>query len=189
MRYNPADTAKTRQKIVKGSARLLREEGLAVSVNDLMKTAGLTHGSFYLHFESKEKLTTEALKEISDGMLQDLRNLPNSDSGKLAYFERYLGRTHRDNPGRGCMMAALAPEISRAPRFRKVFTDHLKAMIGQIAEGFPWHNGRPARSEAIVTLSAMVGALVLARASNDVALSEEILDHVKDALGRPATGS
>ena len=114
MRYPVEETAAKHERIVKEASRLFRERGFEnVSVGEVMKAAGLTHGAFYAHFGSKEELQGAAVaygQKVSLGRAQ--RSKSNKKS-KGSFADRYLSRWHRDNPGDGCTMAALAQEVAR----------------------------------------------------------------------------
>jgi len=175
MRYPVEETAAKHERIVKEASRLFRERGFEnVSVAEVMKAAGLTHGAFYAHFASKEELQAAAVaygQEVSLGRLQ--RSKGKTTKGSFA--DRYLSRRHRDNPGDGCTMAALAQEVARS-------TPELKAAFEQGLENFLSAKGAD-RKEAIFWTAAMMGAVVLARAVQDQQLSDEILRSVRQKLG------
>src|SRR6516162_7068044 len=112
MRYPAEETAAKHERIVKEASRLFRERGFAnVSVSEVMKAAGLTHGAFYAHFRSKEELQAAA---VAYGIKVSLRRTQRSRKNRRSYADRYLSRWHRDNPGDGCTMAALAQEVARS---------------------------------------------------------------------------
>ena len=79
-------------------------------------------------------------------------------------------------------MAGLASEIRHEPLVREPFTERLKAVIQAVAAHFPWPSKRSARGDAIRMTASMVGAMILARAVNDEAFSEEILSEVRKGL-------
>ncbi len=175
MRYPAKETAAKHERIVKEASRLFRERGFdKVSVGEVMKAAGLTHGAFYAHFHSKEELQAAAVVygiEVSHQRMQR----SNSNKGKETYADRYLSRRHRDNPGDGCTMAALAQEVAHS-------TPALKAAFQQgFQEIIPAMGGE--RKEAIFQAAAMIGAVVLARAVKDPRLSDEILKSARQKLG------
>ena len=181
MRVTQAKAAESRDRIVAAAARLFRERGIdGVGIDAIMEAAGLTHGGFYRHFRSKDDLVAEAV-----GLVLPRGTAPEDDLA--GYAARYLSVAHRDDPGRGCVMAALGGDAARGGAgVRRRFAELVSA---QIARFLPWFGGsdRPdARARAIAGLSAMVGALVLARAVDDPALSEEILAAVRASLGEPA---
>jgi TetR/AcrR family transcriptional regulator, transcriptional repressor for nem operon len=175
MRYPVQETAAKHERIVKEASRLFRERGFEnVSVGEVMKAAGLTHGAFYAHFASKEELQAAAIaygQEVSLGRLQRSKKNPTKGS----FTDRYLSRQHRDNPGDGCTMAALAEEVARStPELKAAFEEGLENILS--AEGGD-------RKEAIVQVAAMLGGVVLARAVQDPRLSDEILRSVRQKLG------
>jgi len=176
MRYPAAETAEKHARILEEAARLFRERGFAgVSLAEIMKATGLTHGPFYNHFDSKEALMAESVAQASAQSIAGLDRATSDEAGKLAYVRGYLGPAHRDAPGAGCVIAALAPEIGREPRVRAAFTVHVKALLDKLLGHFPWPAKRAARGDAIRMLCTLSGAVALARAVDDEALSDEIL--------------
>jgi len=183
MRYPAAETAEKHARIVEHAARLFRERGFAgVSVGEIMKETGLTHGPFYNHFASKEALMIESLRHCADEAAQVATRQTPDAAGKHAYLASYLHPAHRDAPGAGCPIGALASDVGREPGLRGVFTEHLRGTYERLAAHFPWSSRRNARRDAIAALSALVGALVLSRAVDDEALSDEILEQTLAAL-------
>ena len=174
MRYPAKDTAARHERIVKEASRLFRERGFEnVTVAEVMKAAGLTHGAFYAHFDSKDELQAAAVAygiKVSHERLQ----LSTSKKGKESYADRYLSRRHRDNPGDGCTMAALAQEVARS-------TPELKAAFEGGFEEILSANGGD-RKEAIFQTAALLGGLVLARAVQNARLSDEILESVRQRV-------
>jgi TetR/AcrR family transcriptional repressor of nem operon len=175
MRYPAQETAARHERIVKEASRLFRERGFEnVTVSEVMKAAGLTHGAFYAHFDSKEELQAAAVvygQKVALGRMQR----SNDKKSKGSFVDRYLSRWHRDNPGDGCTMAALAQEVARStPELKAAFEQGLENILS--AEG-----GN--RKEAIFRAAAMMGGVVLARAVQDPRLSEEILKSVRQKLG------
>ena len=175
MRYPVEETAAKHERIVREASRLFRERGFEnVSVGEVMKAAGLTHGAFYAHFNSKEELQAAAVaygQKVSLGRLQ--RSKGNKSKG--SYADRYLSRRHRDNPGDGCTMAALAQEVARStPEVRAALEQGLQEILS--ARGGD-------RKEAIFREAAMIGGVVLARAVQDARFSDEILRSIRQKLG------
>ncbi|HEY4068361.1 MAG TPA: helix-turn-helix domain-containing protein [Burkholderiaceae bacterium] len=180
MRYPVAETAEKHTRILDQAAALFRRRGFSgVSVGEIMRATGLTHGPFYNHFASKEALVEEAIAHASERSLGDLDAACARPDGIRAYVQAYLSASHRDAPEAGCLMAALGPEIGREVGARTAFTRHLKAALARLEKHFPWRAKKTARQESIRLVAAMVGAIVLARAVDDEALSDEILREVR----------
>jgi len=184
MRYPAEQTAKKHEKILNEAARLFRERGFAgISVAEVMKAAGLTHGAFYAHFDSKEALAAEAVaRAFAQSDAQIDARVAGAKDPKKAFLDGYLSTAHRDRPGFGCAMAALGPESARDPVLRGAFTENIRRRIAGMAGRFRWKNRKPPRQNALHLLSAAVGALILARLVDDPALSEEFLEGVRDSL-------
>src|ERR1700761_7236777 len=111
MGYSAAATAKKHQHILDKSIRLFRQRGFsAVSVSQVMKAAGLTHGPFYNHFASKEALMSEALTREMELNTSQIASYPATEKGREKYVSEYLSRAHRDDCAGGCTVSALAAE-------------------------------------------------------------------------------
>src|SRR5713226_5467995 len=191
MGHSRADKNKTHKRIVKIAARRFREEGLAgVGIAELMKEAGLTVGGFYKHFNSRDDLVAEAVSSAF-GTWKRQKDATASGGPPLTYaklIDDYLNEAHRDDPGTGCAYSALAEEISRSDkRTRALASEQIRNDIQLIAGLLPGKNRRAARSRAILTFSALVGAMSLARAVSDQALSREILKTVAEVLKNSAS--
>jgi TetR/AcrR family transcriptional regulator, transcriptional repressor for nem operon len=172
MRYPAKETAAKHERIVKEASRLFRERGFEnVTVGEVMKAAGLTHGAFYAHFGSKQELEEAAVAYGPSLSAGRARSHGATKKGRQAYAERYLSLPHRDNPGDGCTMAALGQEIARStPELKAAFELGLEEILSA---------GGGDRKNAIFQTAALVGAVVLARAVQDVRLSDEILETVR----------
>lgn len=186
MRYSKEHKAETHARIVKKASVRLRERGAhGIGVADLMKEAGLTHGGFYAHFDSREALVVEAFDYAMDRAMARWRQ----KSEQLAPEERlphivnnYLSPQHRDNPGQGCAVPSLGAEIAReSAKTRKAFAAKLDEMIDMLAEQFP--DQSPAtRKQAMVALATMMGTIVMARVAGSSELSEELLAAGREAV-------
>ncbi len=176
MRYPAAETAEKHTRALQSASKLFRERGFdGASISEIMKATGLTHGSFYNHFDSKEDLLAEAFAHASDQAMALLENFPGSEEGKQAMFREYLSAEHRDNAGDGCIMAALATNFQTQPKTRAVVTHHVRSLIEKFGARFPWSSRRSKRKHAVNALVTMVGGLILARVVDDPELSDEIL--------------
>jgi len=188
--YSQAQKEKTHKRIVAIASKRFREKGLeGFGIAELMKEAGLTVGGFYKHFDSRDELVVEALNDAF-GVWQRQREAAESSGHPLSFeklIDDYVSDVHRKNPGAGCAFSALAPEIARSDkRTRALTSDQVKADLELIAGLLPGKDKRKARSRAILTFSALVGAMSLARAVSDEALSHEILKTVADLLKHPS---
>ena len=183
MGQTAAETAQKHEQILDESIKLFRERGFeGVSVGELMKAAGLTHGPFYNHFASKEALMAEGLTRDMQRATSSYDSYPATQQGLERYIGEYLSQEHRDSVASGCNVAALSSEIRQHQQIREPFTIQLKGLIQKLATHFPWRSRRSAKGEAIHMYSAMVGAMILSRAVNDEQFSLEILNEVKQRL-------
>lgn len=174
LRYPAKETAAKHDRIVKEASRLFRERGFEkVTVAEVMKAAGLTHGAFYAHFGSKQELQEAAIAYGQALSADRVRSHGATKKATRAYSNRYLSPRHRDNPGDGCTMAALAPEVARS-------TPELKAAFERGLEEILSASGK--RMEAIFQTAALLGGIMLARAVLDPQLSDEILRSVQQKL-------
>jgi len=180
MKVTREQAIQNRERIVDAAAQLFRERGFdGIGVADLMKQAGLTHGGFYGHFSSKEDLIAEASARALTRSLADLsraaERVPGDPLSGVANF--YLSRGHRDNPGAGCLLAALGPDVSRQGRaVRHTVTAYVRSACDLLATLMPGKSKAAKRQKAISTYATLVGAMVIARAVDDPALSQEVLD-------------
>jgi TetR/AcrR family transcriptional repressor of nem operon len=192
MRYSKEHKQETHAKIVKKAAVLLREKGAhGIGVADLMKEAGLTHGGFYAHFESREALVVEAFAYAMDRSTERWRKIAEQtppDKRLATIIASYLTPVHRDDPGHGCAVPALGAEIAReSPRTRKAFAAKLEQMVDMMTDQVAGVPRKAARKQAVATLATMMGTLVLARIAGNGEFSDEILDVGREAaLGRTA---
>jgi len=181
MGYSKSDKAETHTRIVSVAARRFRELGLeGIGVADVMKEAGVTVGGFYKHFDSRDELVVEALATA----FQDLDRWEEEHTDTLTkLLENYLSEGHRDAPGTGCALGALLGDMSRASRSAKaVYTARLKRSLAYSTSLVPPNGTSDRRARAILTISAMLGAINLSRAVSDPNLSREILQHTRDQL-------
>ena len=194
MRYSKEHKQETHARIVKKASVRLREKGAhGIGVADLMKEAGLTHGGFYAHFDSREALVMEAFGYAMDRSTERWRKLAEQtppDKRLATIVENYLTPLHRDDPGHGCAVPTLGAEIAReSPKTRKAFAAKLEQMIDMMADQVPDVPPKAARKQAMATLATMIGTLVLSRIAGTGEFSGEILGAGREAvLGRAAAG-
>ncbi|MEC5384462.1 TetR family transcriptional regulator [Uliginosibacterium sp. H3] len=188
MRVSKEQAAENRERILDMAAKLFRERGFdGIGVADLMKSAGLTHGGFYGHFKSKEDLMAQAAARAVDASLAGWNEVVASagEGALAAYVDFYTSPAHRDEPGAGCIMAALGAESARqvAP-VRHALTEGVKRLFEGLSRVVPGRSAAARREKAIVTFASLVGAMVLARVVDDETLSEEILQVVGSTAKR-----
>ena len=187
MRYGPEHKGEIHQKIVKDASRRVRAEGLTgAAVSAVMRDAGLTHGGFYKHFESKDELLTESLSEAFREITNCLADAGEQSQTGMAWkaiVKAYLSPEHCDHAECGCPLAALAPELARA--------DHaMKAPIrGELIKYknrmLPWMPGRRVADKErafFAIFSTMIGAVAIARILPDQAARARVLASARDFL-------
>lgn len=193
-RASKEQAATHRKTITAESARLFRERGFrGVSVADLMAAAGLTHGGFYVHFESKESLAAEACTEaLGEGVKRWRRRMAGesaSSAQRAALIDGYLSSKSRNDPGKSCAVAALANDVAREPAdslVRPVYISGLEERLAILASVQQTSSGAENRARAILDCCTMVGALVLSRATSGSPLSDELLATVREQLNSVA---
>ena len=183
MRVSRAQAADNRVRIVRTAARMFREHGFdGVGVDAIMNGAGLTHGGFYGHFRSKDDLTAEAIA-LSLARSADEQRCYASLSDLVA---GYLSERHCADRANGCAVAALGADMARQGQgVRRVLTSYVRDQLDHFTRLLLSGTMVSRRKRAITTLAGMVGALTLARALADPALSEEILAVARDVFAGP----
>jgi TetR/AcrR family transcriptional repressor of nem operon len=180
MKVSREQAAQNRERILEAAARLFRERGFdGIGVADLMKEAGLTHGGFYGHFSSKEELMAEASARALTNTFALLREQAERASGDplAAVASSYLNGRHRDDPGAGCLLAALGPDVSRQGQaVRRTVTDYVRSAVDLLTQLAPGKSKAARRQKAISAYATLVGTMIMARAVDNRALSQEILD-------------
>lgn len=184
MRYAPDHKPATRARIVAAAARVLLDQGLAgTGVHQVMARAGLTHGGFYAHFQSRDALIAEALEALLEerrGQLVAGLDELRGEARLAQVVGRYLNRHHRDNAEEGCPLPALGGELARAdPELRARFERGLAALADEIAapedEDATADATEGASERALATLALCAGGVMLSRAVGDGELSDRIL--------------
>jgi TetR/AcrR family transcriptional regulator, transcriptional repressor for nem operon len=194
MRYSREHKLETHARIVKKASVRLREKGAhGIGVADLMKEAGLTHGGFYAHFDSREALVIEAFAHAMDRSTERWRKLAEQTAPEkrlATIVDSYLTPIHRDDPGHGCAIPTLGAEIAReGPKTRKAFAAKLEQMIDMLAAQIPDVPPKAARKQAMAAIATMMGTLVLSRVAGNGEFSDEILGAGRDAVLDRATSS
>ncbi len=178
--------AASHDRILDIAAARIRRDGIAgLAVADLMAAAGLTHGGFYRHFDSREQLVGEATQRaLSQGSEWTVASgRLGGRTGLTALVDGYLSPWHRDHPEAGCGLAGVASDVARdgAPT-RASYTRQVKECLAVIGDLIDGSDHQPAERQAIVTLSLLVGAITIARAVDDIELSDQILTSAATAL-------
>ena len=189
-RVSRAEAQNHRQQITEASARLFKERGVkGVSVADLMGAAGLTHGGFYGHFESKDALAgvavARAFEQSADRWRKRIAGKPDTAQGRAVLVDRFLAHGSIKEVGLGCPSVSLATDVAREPAaatIRTAFVEGLEALVQILAgvEGAPDDATR--RSAALADYATMAGALLLARATEGTPLAAELLAAARERL-------
>lgn len=176
---SPSRKEATHERIVSTAARAIRRNGYGgAGVAEVMKEAGLTHGGFYAHFDSRDGMLAEAADRAGvDGMARLAQVAAEAPPRKAleAMLRAYLSKEHVEGVETGCAIAALGSELPRqSPKVRRAATRRIKEMIDLVARQSPdW--GQPgAHERALVTMATALGALVVARAVDDPKLSSAL---------------
>jgi TetR/AcrR family transcriptional repressor of nem operon len=184
MRRSREDKAASHDRIVATAAARIRESGTEQpGVAEIMRAAGLTHGGFYKHFDSRDELIVEAVEHAISETESRLHELMAAAEDPLAaWADAFLATEHRDDPATGCAVVALGTDMQRvggpAQEAYRAQVDRYLAHLQSLLEG----DDETTRRRAAVTLSAMVGAMLLARALGPTPRSEEILRDVREAV-------
>jgi TetR/AcrR family transcriptional repressor of nem operon len=184
MRHSQEDKAASHERIVAVAAARIREAGTEQpGVAEIMRAAGLTHGGFYKHFESRDELIVEAVEHAMSETESRVHELTAAAEDPLAaWADAYLSVAHRDDPATGCGVVALGTDMQRvggpAQEAYRAQVDRYIAHVQQLLEG----DDETTRRRATLTLSAMVGAMMIARALGPTPRSEEILRDVREAV-------
>jgi TetR/AcrR family transcriptional regulator, transcriptional repressor for nem operon len=194
MGHSRAEKARTHERIVALASKKFREKGLeGIGIAELMRQAGLTVGGFYKHFGSRDDLVGQALGSAV-GPWKSLADTAASGGPPLMYdslVDAYLSETHRNHPGTGCPVGALAGDVARSnKRTRAVLTKQVSQYIAWLADLIPDASGEDrgtARSRTVMSVCALVGAITVSRAVSDERLSREILKTVAQLVKNPLT--
>lgn len=184
MGHSKAEKAESRERILAAASRQIRESGLdSISIAELMKTAGLTHGAFYAHFPSRTSLLAAALERaLRDGAAAS--SAATGARGKptlKSIVNSYLSTAHRDEAGQGCAVSALAGDVSRADdEVRDIMRSHLHEFFDATAQAVG--DDPQARKLALSSWSTMVGAIMLSRIFRGEKLGDEILRESRSAI-------
>ena len=187
MRYSENHKAQTHSRLLKAGVAALRAKGPdGLSVAEVMKAAGLTHGGFYAHFKSKDAFLAETLTETFAGMgrLWQRRTEGLDPRAALdAYVDQYVSPLHRDHRATGCPVVALSSDLPRqSPAFRRAFDAGVERMTAALAARMDRAGLQDAEARAPAVLAAMVGAVTLARTLSDTTRSDALLDAARTSI-------
>jgi TetR/AcrR family transcriptional regulator, transcriptional repressor for nem operon len=185
MGHSKADKDESHDRIVQVAAARFRETGVdGVGVADLMKEAGLTHGGFYRHFDSRDQLVAEAIERALQDGGEVVEAVASSKHFPLAALvDAYLSTAHRDGLATSCAVTTLAGDVARSnDRARSAYTRQVGAYLELLTRLILGDKEKLRRAKAIAALSTLVGAVSMARAVNDEKLSREILKSAADEL-------
>jgi len=179
MKVSREQVEANRGRILEAAGRLFRDRGFeGVTVAEVMQAAGLTHGGFYGYFKSKDDLIAQTLGALMGRGQMGERDL-------ATYADAYLAPAHRENRAGGCGVAALGAEVGRGTaEARAEMTGGLRRQIESFSRTAPGATPQARRQAAIGNWSAMVGAVILARMSDDPALSDEVLAETRAFIER-----
>ena len=181
MGYSQAQKKENHKRIIAVAAKRFREAGLdGLGVAAIMKEAGLTHGGFYAHFGSRDDMVAQTLEfaflEDEERLSRAMgrRGGPSLD----AFLEVYLSPAHRDTPGQGCTLAAVACEAARKDEtVKRLFQSRIATYATKLAPQLGL-----TEEQMLMVLSAVAGALVLSRTVEDKAMSDRILEGTRHQL-------
>jgi TetR/AcrR family transcriptional repressor of nem operon len=186
MRVSRQKAAEHRERIIDAAGALFREKGFdGIGLADIMKAADLTHGGFYGHFASKDDLVAQASKRTMARAAMNWGKVVGDAKGNAyaALLDHYLSPRHRDDPGQGCAFAALGSDAARCGKaVRTAFAEGLGPLIEIVAKTVPGRSKAVRRRKAVAAVAELVGALTLARAVDNAALSDEILKAARHEL-------
>jgi TetR/AcrR family transcriptional regulator, transcriptional repressor for nem operon len=185
MKKSKAETAKTRQRIVEVASEVIRNKGIdATGVAEIMAAAGLTHGGFYRHFDSKEELVTEALRvSRKDHLAGTVEAAKQGPEALLKHFQDYVTPGYRDDVGGGCPLAANGSEIVRSDdTTRHGATEALRLWFANAERYMRPESGEDKTEMAINVVMNMIGALTMSRIVDDPVLSEKILEAARHRI-------
>lgn len=192
-RVSRAETEKNRLAIEEASSKLFRERGLSVSVADVMRAAGLTHGGFYGHFKSKDELAAiacaKAFESSAAKWKQRADDVGDAKQARQALIESYLNPKHREAPSTGCPLATLVVDVARedsSKPVRDAFHQGVEQLLEVLSTLQPDAvDAERARQQALEQLSTLVGAMVLSRATEGTELSDALLEAARQQLLQP----
>ncbi|MGR9108448.1 MAG: TetR/AcrR family transcriptional regulator [Gammaproteobacteria bacterium] len=189
MKRSKEQTARTKREIIEGAAALFRQRGLdGVSVAEVMERAGLTHGGFYKHFDSKEALLAEAAGAAFEETMRVWQNVIETSQEQnpvRALIDRYLSEKHRKDLEHGCPVVALGGEMTRSSgAVRTIFAEGVRGMIEVIESQLGAQSCSHSRELAVTIVACMVGGMVIARCCDNEKTADSYLEATRGEIER-----
>lgn len=188
MKKSKAETAETRKRIVKVASQEFKRTGIqATRVSEIMAAAGLTHGGFYRHFDSKEQLLAEACATAMGNLAEKARTAVKGGKGAFAdYLSEFMSRAFHEDCSGSCAFVTMGSELARADdRTRNAMTEGFRTWIDILAEQDPEKDSKAAHADAMFKLSAMIGAVTMARIIDDPDFADDVLTEARARLVEP----
>ncbi|MES2820901.1 MAG: TetR/AcrR family transcriptional regulator [Pseudomonadota bacterium] len=180
MRYSEEHKAQTHRRIIEEASRLFRRDGVgATGLQPLMKTLGLTHGGFYAHFKSKNDLVETALRHAAEQIDGVTAEMQNSERPLDSLINRYLSKSHREDPGNGCPLPTISAELGQRGEPSATTDQVIRKRLAMIEASL---EGEDAPEQSMLMLSTLVGALLLSRSASDPELAERLLQAPRQLL-------
>jgi TetR/AcrR family transcriptional repressor of nem operon len=185
MKVSRKKAEQNRTLVLDTAGSLFRQHGFdGIGIADLMKTAGLTVGGFYKNFESKEDLIAKTCSRINENTLEKWQGYAADPAIKDPYKRigsSYLSTKNRDDLSKTCIYSTLAAEVPRhEAALKQVFNTGVRGTLDFLATLMPGDSEEEKQKQAMETLSQWVGAMILARATGNSALSDAILKTAKE---------
>lgn len=188
MKVSKEQMAEHRERIILSASRGFRERGFeGVSVAELMQEAGLTHGGFYNHFDSKEELMSLAVERAFDETAVRWHGYIDRNPSRpiQAIVDGYLSGRHLEHPETGCVIAALGTEASRQTGpVKAMMTAGIERLLHILESKLPGRTAEQRRKKAVAIFSQMAGAMVLARSQSEASLARNVLRDSADSLAK-----
>jgi TetR/AcrR family transcriptional repressor of nem operon len=189
VKKSKAETAETRKRIVETAVREFRQKGFqGAGVADIMKAAGLTHGAFYRHFDSKDQLIAEACAASMDTLVDNASGAAEGENAFLSDIESFISSENRDGCLGGCPLVLVGSELARSdPETRQAATRGFRSLMDVMVKKNLCRSTDRADGDAVFALSAMIGAVTMSRIVDDPELSTLILEEAKRRLAAPGS--
>jgi AcrR family transcriptional regulator len=187
MRYAHDHKSQTHERILHEASARFRRDGIgATGLQPLMKALGLTHGGFYAHFKSKDDLVEKALRCAADEATEHSTKAFAENDALSAFIDMYLSEAHRNAPEKGCPIPTMSSELGQRGQPSPITDELIQSRLTSLQTAL---SGPDAEARSMVMLSTLVGALMLSRSTQDLALSEQILNTTRDWLKQQASES